>query len=206
MKLIFLGAPGSGKGTVAKVISKKLGIPHVSSDILRKEISSGSELGKEIKKYMDSGKLLPDEMMFPIIKKNLPKDSFILDGFPRTLKQAEFLNDFVKIDMVINLSVDNETIIKRLSGRRSCPKCKREYNMCSSKILIPKNDELCDVCNIKLMKRSDDDEKIVIERLKIYERETRPLIDFYKKKGLLKTVNGVGELEDILERTMSVLK
>jgi adenylate kinase len=202
MKLIFLGAPGSGKGTIADLVAKKLNLKHISSNILRDEVNSGSELGIKIKTYMDKGELLPDEFMIPLIKKNLPKYNFILDGFPRTIAQAEELSKITKIDSVINFDIDQEFIIKRLLSRRFCPNCKKTYNLMTE--TKPKKDELCDVCNIPLIQRADDNEKIIRDRMNIYNEQTAPLIKYYQ--NIIKNIDATGVPEKIAERIMSVLK
>ena len=209
MKYVFLGAPGVGKGTISRVVSKKLNIPYISTgDIFRKEIADDTELGKKIKK-IEGGQLAPDELTIEVVRKRLSqsdcKKGYILDGFPRTVKQAEALENISKIDEVINLQADEDELINRLLGRRSCPKCKREYNVQASPTMRPKHTEMCDDCNVKLSKRADDTEEVIRKRMKVYEKETRPLIDYYKKKGILKEINGSGDVPEILERTYKVI-
>lgn len=209
MKLIFLGAPGAGKGTIATIISKKLNIPHISTgEILRNEIKEKTLLGLKIEKQIAEGKFASDYNMIEIVKKRISqsdaKNGFILDGFPRTSKQAEELQNIAKLDAVINLVADDETLIKRLLGRRSCPECKKEYNMATS-MITKSGKEICDICNVPLSKRADDNEQAIRTRQEIYNKETKILIDFYKKKGILKEVNGEGNPEIITERVMKVL-
>jgi adenylate kinase len=209
MKLIFLGAPGAGKGTIAKIISKEKKIPHISTgDIFRKEMELKTPLGLKITKGMNEGKFVSDEVTIEIIKKRLNekdcKNGFILDGFPRNLNQAEALDKITKIDAVVDSVLDEETLVHRLSGRRFCPKCKRDYNLIVE-ILLPKNDEICDVCKIKLEQRPDDKETILRKRLKIYEKETKPLIKYYEGKSILKVVTNVGDPNLVVEKVYEML-
>ncbi len=198
MKLILLGAPGAGKGTQAKWISKEYGLPHISTgDILRQNVKEGTELGKEAKKYMDAGGLVPDEVIIGMMRDRLAQDDcragFILDGFPRTIKQAEELEKITDIDAVLNIYVPFEKLIERITGRRSCPKCGAVYHI---KYNPPKKDNICDVCGTPLIQRDDDKEETVKKRLETYEEQTAPLIDYYEKKGKLLTVEGQEEIED----------
>ncbi len=208
MKLIFLGAPGSGKGTDAKLVAKTLDIPHISSgDIFRNEVAQKTKLGLEIKEDMDTGKLIPDHVVLDVMEKRLTqpdcKNGFILDGFPRTIVQADALQNLEHINAVVDLEIDENFIINRLLARRICPKCSKDYNLMTS--LRPKNDELCDVCNVKLIKRIDDNEKIIRDRQNIYKKQTQPLIEYYKKKGLLKSVDATGTPAEVAERVMKIL-
>ncbi len=210
MKLIFLGAPGVGKGTVAKIVSQRYNIPHISTgDMIRAEIAQQTPFGKKVEEGIKNGKFISDDEAIELItkcsKQKDCKNGFVLDGFPRNIVQAEALQDIEKIDAVVNLYVSKKEIIKRLLGRRYCPKCKRDYNLVTSQSLRPKHDEVCDICNIKLAKRPDDNKETILERLKIYENETKPLIDFYKNKGLLKEIDGSGELEEVADRVLNVL-
>ena len=198
MKLILLGAPGAGKGTQAKWISKEYGLPHISTgDILRQNVKEGTELGKEAKRYMDEGKLVPDELIIKMMKGRLSQEDcrggFILDGFPRTINQAEELGKITDIDAVLNIYVPFEKLIERITGRRSCPKCGAVYHI---KYNPPKKDNICDVCGTPLIQRDDDKEETVKKRLETYEEQTAPLIDYYEKKGKLLTVEGQEEIED----------
>ncbi len=200
MKLILLGAPGAGKGTQAKWISEEYGIPHISTgDILRKNVAEGTELGKEAKKYMDEGKLVPDELIIDMVRERLSQDDckngFILDGFPRTIKQAEVLEKITDVDAVLNIYVPFDKLIERITGRRTCPKCGAVYHI---KYNPPKNDNICDVCGTPLIQRDDDKEETVRKRLKTYEEQTAPLIDYYEKKGKLITVEGQEKVEDTI--------
>lgn len=209
MKLIFLGPPGVGKGTIAKLVAKQKNIPHISTgDMFREAMKQKTALGKKIEKVMHEGKLVSDEDTIAVVKNRLKEPDcekgFILDGFPRTIPQAEALEKITKLDAVVNLFADEELLVKRLLARRSCPNCKREYNLATS--MRPKHDELCDVCTIKLVKRSDDNEKVIRERQRIYKEQTEPLIAFYTKKKLIKTVSGVGEPAEVTERVLKVLR
>lgn len=191
MKIIFLGPPGAGKGTYASRLNPILKLPHISSgDMVRDEIKAQTELGKLMKEYSDKGKLGPDEIMIKILAKRLRKPDCkkgcILDGFPRTIKQAGALERIMKIDLVINLNVPDQIIIKRLSNRLTCKKCGTIYNKLTLK---PKKDNICDKCGGELYQREDDKPKIIQERLNVYRKKTEPLIEHYKKKNLLKNVS-----------------
>ncbi len=208
MKLILLGAPGAGKGTQAKWISKEYGLPHISTgDILRHNVKEGTELGKEAKKYMDEGKLVPDELIIGMMKERLAQDDckkgFILDGFPRTINQAEELEKITDIDAVLNIYVPFEKLIERITGRRSCPNCGAVYHI---KYNPPKKEGICDNCGAHLIQRDDDKEETVKKRLETYEEQTAPLIDYYDKKGKLITVEGQDELEDTIRLVREALK
>ena len=189
--MIFLGPPGAGKGTYASRLTPILGIPHISTgDIVRDEIKAQTELGKTIKEYSDKGELVPDEIIIKLLAKRLRKPDyekgFILDGFPRTIKQAEALERIMKIDLVINLNVPDEIIIKRLSNRLTCRRCGTIYNKLTLK---PKRENICDKCGGQLYQREDDKPEVIQERLNVYRKKTEPLIEYYRKKDLLKTVS-----------------
>ena len=186
----MLGPPGSGKGTYASRLTKILGVPHISTgDMVREEIKAQTELGKKIKEYSDRGELVPDEIIISLLAERLEKpdaqEGFILDGFPRTLRQAEALEEISKIDLVINLNVPDEIIIQRLSNRLICKQCGAIYNRLTLK---PKVDGICDICGGELYQREDDKPEVIQERLKVYRKSTEPLIEYYRKKGLLKDV------------------
>jgi len=190
MKIVMLGPPGSGKGTYASRLTKILGVPHISTgDMVREEIKAQTELGKKIKEYSDKGELVPDEIIINLLAERLRKPDaqkgFILDGFPRTLRQAEALEEISKIDLVINLNVPDEIIVQRLSNRLVCKRCGAIYNRLTLK---PKVNGVCDVCGGELYQREDDKPEVIRERLKVYRRNTAPLIEYYRKKGLLRDV------------------
>lgn len=212
MKLILLGAPGAGKGTQATKLSQKLSIPHISTgDIFRNNIKNSTELGKKAKEYIDKGMLVPDELTISIVKDRLMQDDckngFILDGFPRTIPQAEYLEKALNemgtdIDNVVNISVADEEIIKRMSGRRVCTNCGATFHI----VFNPtKKDGICDTCNANLIQRDDDKEETVISRLKTYHEQTEPLINFYSKRGKLLTVIGREEIEETSKAVIKVL-
>lgn len=190
MNIVMFGPPGSGKGTYASRLMSLLGVPHISTgDIVREEIKAQTNVGKRIKEYVDRGELVPDEIIIDLLVKRLRKPDaekgFILDGFPRTVKQAEFLEKNFRIDLVINLNVPDEVIIQRLSNRLTCKRCGAIYNRITLK---PKVDEICDVCGGELYQREDDKPEVIRERLAVYRRNTEPLIDRYREKGILRNV------------------
>lgn len=203
VNLVLLGAPGAGKGTQAKMLAGKYGILHISTgDILRENVSNNTELGKKAKEYMDKGELVPDTVLIDIIKDRLSKpdtdNGFLLDGYPRTIPQAVAL-DYIfgqlgkKLDVVIDIKVQDEELVARLAGRRMC-KCGASYHV---KFNPPKRDGICDVCSGELYQRDDDTESSVKTRLVAYYNQTHPLIDYYTDKGLLHTVSGTGDIGDI---------
>lgn len=211
MQLVLLGPPGSGKGTYASRLNIRLGAPHISTgDIVREEIKAGTELGKQIKYYSDRGALVPDEVIIDMLQARLRKpdcaDGFILDGFPRTISQAEALSKIAEIDLVINLNVPDEIIIQRLSNRLICRRCGAIFNRLTLK---PKRDSICDECGGELYTRDDDMPEVVQERLNVYRRETAPLIQYYRNKELLKDVY-CNDLktppEAIVEKIVSIIK
>lgn len=203
VNLVLLGAPGAGKGTQAKMLAGKYGILHISTgDILRENVGNNTELGKKAKEYMDKGELVPDTVLIDIIKDRLSKpdtdDGFLLDGYPRTIPQAVAL-DYIfgqlgkRLDVVIDIKVQDEELVARLAGRRMC-KCGASYHV---KFNPPKRDGICDVCSRELYQRDDDTESSVKTRLVAYYNQTHPLIDYYTDKGLLRTVSGTGDIGDI---------
>ena len=187
MQLVLLGPPGSGKGTYASRLNTRLAVPHISTgDIVRDEIKAGTELGKQIRRYSDRGELVPDEIIIEMLQDRLDRPDcakgFILDGFPRTIEQADALGKIAEIDLVINLNVPDEIIIQRLSNRLVCRRCGAIFNALTLK---PKKDLVCDECGGELYTRDDDRPEVVTERLNIYRRETAPLIEHYRNKELL---------------------
>lgn len=206
MKIIMLGAPGAGKGTQAEVLSEKFGIPTISTGaIIRQAIKNGTKVGREAKDYIDKGLLVPDAVVIGIISERLKeddcKDGFILDGFPRTIAQAEALDEFgVEIDTALSLEVDDDVIVKRLSGRRECSSCGATYHIDSKP---SKKDGLCDKCGNELTTRRDDNPETIQSRLDVYHEQTEPLKDFYAKKGKLVKVVGRNTVE---ETTASVVE
>ncbi len=209
MKLILLGAPGAGKGTQAAVISERYHIPQISTgNIIRAALKSGTEMGLKAKSFIDEGKLVPDEVVIGIIKDRLVeddcKDGFILDGFPRTIPQAEALDKMgIEIDKVIDIEVADDVIIDRMSGRRVCEKCGRPYHLVS---LRPKVEGVCDDCAGALIQRKDDHPDTVKARLEIYHNETEPLKDYYEKQGKLYVVEGANSVEETTRLTFEALE
>lgn len=209
MNLILLGAPGAGKGTQADVISKHLGIPTISTgSIIRENLKNGTELGLKAKSFMDSGKLVPDSVVIDIIKNRLAqsdcKSGFILDGFPRTVPQAQVLEEMgVNIDMAIEIFVSDADIVERMSGRRVCETCGLSYH---TKYKPSKDGVTCDVDNGKLIQRADDKAETVLERLNVYHDQTEPLKEFYKSRGKLHVVVGQEEIADTTRDTIKVLE
>jgi adenylate kinase len=211
MRIVLLGSPGAGKGTQAKVISKKFVIPHISTgDILRHEIKGGSELGKKAAGFVESGKLVPDGIIIEIIKNEISqgksKNGFLIDGFPRNLEQALMFSGLldelgIGLDKVININVSKDEIIERLSRRRICSVCKSVFSIGRKN----REPEKCPKCNGDLIERKDDKEEVIKRRLDVYESETRPLIDFYADKGLLVNIDGSGEENEITRRILEVL-
>lgn len=212
MKIIMLGAPGAGKGTQAKQIAAKYNIPHISTgDIFRANIKEGTALGMEAKSYMDKGQLVPDELTVKIlldrVAKDDCKDGYVLDGFPRTIPQADVLDEAVtklgeKIDFAINVDVPDENIIRRMSGRRACLKCGATYHVVS---IPPKKEGICDACGEALVIRDDDKEETVKARLEAYHKQTQPLIDYYNAKGILKEVDGTKDMNDVFADIVNIL-
>ncbi len=209
MNIIFLGAPGAGKGTQAEKVADALSIPTVSTgNIIREALSNGTEMGIKAKTYIEAGKLVPDDVVIGIIQERLAKDDckagFILDGFPRTIPQAEALEDMgVKIDKVIDIEVPDEAIKERMSGRRVCPKCGSTYHLVTKK---PQKEGICDRCGAELVQRKDDAPETVADRLSVYHEQTEPLKDFYNKRGTLAVVDGVGSVSEIAERVKTALE
>ena len=208
MKIIFLGAPGAGKGTQAELVSKRLGIPTISTGaIIREALKAGTEMGTKAKKFIEAGQLVPDEVVIGIVKERLAKsdckDGFILDGFPRTVPQAEALDRMgVKLDRVVSIEVSDEKIVERMSGRRVCEKCGATYHT----VYNPSKDGVsCDACKAELTMRSDDAPDVVKSRLQVYHSTTEPLKDYYAKAGNLNLVIGADELSETSKRTLEAL-
>lgn len=212
MKLVLLGAPGAGKGTQAKKLTEKYTIPQISTgDILRKAVADGTSLGKEAKSYMDKGELVPDSVVIGLVKERIVRDDckngYILDGFPRNTSQAEVLDKVLAdmkapLDTALSVDVEKNDLMKRLTGRRTCKGCQQMYNVHFSP---PKKERVCDKCGGELYQRDDDKEETIKNRLDIYEKSTVPLIDYYSKKGILKSVNGIGSIDEIFNNVCSVL-
>ena len=209
MNLILLGAPGAGKGTQAEVICSKLSIPAISTgNIIREALAKGTEMGIKAKSYIDAGRLVPDDVVIGIIKERLAKDDckngFILDGFPRTIPQAEALDAMgVVIDRVIDIEVSDEAIVNRLSGRRVCASCGASYHLEYKK---PAKEGVCDSCGGELIQRKDDHPDTVLDRLRVYHEQTEPLKDYYSKAGLLRVVEGQEEVAQTTALTLKALE
>ena len=212
MKIIMLGAPGAGKGTQAKRIAEKYSIPHISTgDIFRANIKNGTELGKKAKAFMDKGELVPDELTCDLVVDRISKPDaakgYVLDGFPRTIPQAEALTKALeargeKIDYAINVEVPDENIVRRMSGRRACVGCGATYHIVYNPTKV---EGKCDVCSSDLILRDDDQPETVLNRLKVYHEQTQPLIDFYAKKGILKEVDGTMDMNDVFAAIVKIL-
>lgn len=209
MKLIFLGAPGAGKGTQAEIIAGKLNIPTISTgNIIREALANGTEMGLKAKSFIEAGKLVPDDVVIGIIKERLAnedcKDGFILDGFPRTIPQAEALDNMgIIIDKVVDIDVPDENIVNRMSGRRVCKACGSSYHIENKK---PKVEGVCDACGGELQIRKDDAPETVLDRLNVYHEQTEPLKDFYAKCGKLRSVPGTAPITEITEAILKVLE
>ena len=212
MKIIMLGAPGAGKGTQAKMIADKYGVPHVSTgDIFRANIKEGTELGKEAKTYMDRGLLVPDELTVKILLDRVAKEDckkgYILDGFPRTIPQAQVLDAELEklgegIDFAINVDVSDNHIVERMSGRRACVECGATYHI----VHIPSIKEgICDRCGKVLVLRDDDKPETIQSRLDVYHDQTQPLIAFYTEKGILRTIDGTADMKDVFKTITGIL-
>ena len=212
MKIIMLGAPGAGKGTQAKKIAEKYSIPHISTgDIFRANIKNNTELGQKAKTYMDKGELVPDELVVDLIMDRFKEadcaNGYVLDGFPRTIHQAEALDKALAanneaVDFAINVEVPDENIINRMSGRRACVGCGATYHI---QFNAPKVEGVCDTCGEKLILRDDDKPETVKNRLSVYHEQTQPLIDYYSKKGVLAEVDGTQAMDDVFNAIVNVL-
>lgn len=212
MRLVLLGAPGAGKGTQAQLLAERLGLKHVSTGaLLRAAIQNGTELGRRAKEYMDRGELVPDQLVLAMVRELLRQPEytggFILDGFPRTVAQAEALDPMLtelgmRLDRVVNIDVPSAELVARLAGRRVCKNCPASYHLIYNPPRLP---ETCDQCGSPLVQRPDDSEATVLNRLAVYERQTRPLIDYYRQQQLLVDVAGSGEVEDVYGRIKQAL-
>ena len=207
MNIVLLGHPGSGKGTMAALIKEKLKIPHISTGNIFREIANeNTDLGGNVKKLIDKGNFVPDDIVIKIVKERLSKedckDGFILDGFPRTLKQAKELDQFRKIDKIINLHVEDETSVKRLLSRWQCKKCSIIYGL----NMVPKENNKCDKCKHKLYQRDDDKLGVVRKRIKIYHDQTKPVVDYYSNKNNYFSIDAEGSVEEVFDRIYKVLK
>jgi len=213
MRLVLLGAPGAGKGTQAKMLIEKYRIPQISTgDILRKAVADGTPLGKEAKAIMERGELVPDKIVLGLVEERLKQDDcksgYILDGFPRNTAQAEaldkMLNDLqMPLDSALSVDVPKDDLMKRLTGRRTCKSCQQMYNVYYSP---SKKEGICDKCGGELFQREDDKEETIKRRLDVYDAQTAPLIEYYKKKGILKSVMGVGRIDEIFSKVCAVLE
>ena len=212
MKIVMLGAPGAGKGTQAKMLADQYAIPHISTgDIFRANIKEGTELGKKAKEFIDAGALVPDELTVDLVMDRIDhedcKKGYILDGFPRTINQAEKLTEALgvkggDIDYAVNVDVPDEAIVERMAGRRMCPNCGASYHVVN---IPPKKDGICDRCGEELITRKDDQPETVKKRLAVYHEQTRPLYDYYKEKGLVVDVDGTKPMEEVFQAMVSRL-
>ena len=213
MKIIMLGAPGAGKGTQAKKIAEAYGIPHISTgDIFRANLKEGTELGLKAKTYMDKGELVPDELTCDLVVDRISKDDakngYVLDGFPRTIPQADALTNALKargekVDFAVDVDVPDENIINRMGGRRACVGCGATYHLMFAP---PKKEGICDVCGKELILRDDDKPETVGNRLRVYHEQTQPLIDYYTKAGVLHTVDGTQDIDKVFEDIKGILE
>jgi adenylate kinase len=213
MRLILVGPPGAGKGTQAVALAAHYKIPHISTgDIFRANLKNGTELGKQAQSYMDRGELVPDSVTNEMVKDRLGNsdvaNGFLLDGFPRNTNQAEVLDAILlekkmPLDAAIELAIDNSEIIRRLSGRRTCRNCSATFHKDFEK---PKIDDICDKCNGQLYQREDDKEEVIARRLEIYSQQTAPIISYYKKAGILKSISAIGDVSEITQKVISLLK
>ena len=212
MKIIMLGAPGAGKGTQAQMIAEKFNIPHISTgDIFRANIKNGTELGKKAKEFMDKGQLVPDELTVELLLDRVANDDckngYVLDGFPRTIPQADVLDSELtklgdKVDFAVNVDVPDENIVRRMSGRRACLKCGATYHI---EHIPPKKEGICDTCGSELVQRDDDKPETVQNRLKVYHEQTQPLIEYYDKKNILKNVDGTKDMQEVFTDIVNIL-
>lgn len=213
MRIVLLGAPGAGKGTQAKKLIEKYGVPQISTgDLLRAAVAAGTPLGKEAKSYMDKGELVPDSVVLGMVEERLKKDDckkgYILDGFPRNTAQAEALDKMLaslnmSLTAAVSVDVPFDDLMKRLTGRRTCKSCGQMYNVYFS---APKKEGTCDKCNGELFQRDDDKEETIKKRLEVYTAQTEPLMGYYKNKGILKSVSGTGSIDEIFSKVCAILE
>lgn len=205
-RIVLLGPPGSGKGTQAVRLAAWLGVPHISTgDLLRNEVQNRTELGAQAQSFMDRGELVPDQLVAEMIRKHLQGTTgFVLDGFPRNLKQAQILESVTEVDRVLHLTLDRAEIVRRLSARRVCPRCGRVYNMLSSP---PARNTLCDVCGVELTQRSDDTPEVIQRRIDVqYAHEIGPVLEFYSKRSVLREVDARGDIETVYRAAQKALE
>jgi len=210
VRLLLVGPPGAGKGTQASQLARKLGMAHLSTgDMLRRQVKEGTELGKKAEGYMKSGGLVPDELILDIVKVELARNpGFILDGFPRTVDQAKKLDEMLKslnrpLNLVILLTVDDEKLVERLALRRTCPKCNKVYHLQSNP---PKSEGKCDADGTELIQRPDDKAEVIRKRLQVYHEQTAPVIEFYKPRGIVETLDGSGTIEQVEAAVLKVIQ
>ena len=204
--IVLLGPPGAGKGTQGEKLTDEFGYVRLSTgDMLREAVRNGTELGKKAKEYMDAGALVPNDLIIGLMKEKIKEvdGGVLLDGFPRTVEQADALGEVMKVDLALNFDVPNEELISRLTQRRSCPDCNAVYHLVTKK---PKQDGICDKCGGKLYQRDDDKESTVKNRLEVYHKNTQPLIDYYEKKGVLVTIPSTGAIDEIFEKVKKAIQ
>ncbi|HEU5158927.1 MAG TPA: adenylate kinase [Streptosporangiaceae bacterium] len=212
MRLVLVGPPGAGKGTQAQFIASHLSVPKISTgDIFRANVSGGTPLGQKAREYMDRGDLVPDEVTIAMVRDRLAEDDaqegFLLDGFPRNVPQAETLKKILsewdaKVDLVLELVVDEDEVVRRLSGRRTCSRCGRIWHV----LFDDKKDDVCDDCGGRLFQRDDDKEEVVRHRLEVYQEQTAPLVSFYADEGILVGIDATGPVEEVTERALAALR